>query len=141
MNTREQIGDLVPTPFSVESRWFCGKADVTTFSLSELLGTKLRALYQRSKGRDLFDLDYALRNSDVDPGQVASMFVRYVGASGLRVSTSEFTENLLRKCGDRQFCQDIVPLLRAGIDYDVNEAAERVTALLLARIDPAWRKL
>ncbi len=141
MNTREHIGDPVGIPFSVTSRWFSGAANITTFPLAELLGTKLRALYQRRKGRDLFDLDYALRNSNVDPEQVAAMFVRYVGASGLRISTSEFTGNLLRKCGDKQFCQDIMPLLRAGIDYDVNGAAERVTSLLLARIDAAWTKL
>ena len=32
-----------------------GKCEITTYSLNELLGTKLRALYQRKKGRDLFD--------------------------------------------------------------------------------------
>jgi hypothetical protein len=33
------------------------------------------------------------------------MFVRYVGASGLRISASEFTDNLERKRGDKQFRQ------------------------------------
>lgn len=36
------------------------------FARPELLGTKLRALYQRKKGRDLFDLWYALRHADVE---------------------------------------------------------------------------
>ncbi|MGH2469017.1 MAG: nucleotidyl transferase AbiEii/AbiGii toxin family protein [Chloroflexota bacterium] len=40
----------------MKSPWFTGSADVPTFALEELLGTKLRALYQRRKGRDLFDL-------------------------------------------------------------------------------------
>ena len=141
MNTREHIGDLVSMPFSVSSRWYSGAADITTFSLPELLGTKLRALYQRRKGRDLFDLDYALKHSDVDPEQVVAVFVRYVSASGLRISTSEFLGNLEQKRGDRQFCQDIVPLLRTGIDYDVNTAAEQVASALLARIDSAWEIL
>jgi len=139
-NTREHIGDLMSTPFAVSSRWFTGAADITTFSLPELLGTKLRALYQRRKGRDLFDLDYALKHSDVDPEQVVAMFVRYVSASGLRISTSEFLENLEHKRGDRQFGQDIVPLLRPGIDYDVNAAAKRVADALLTRIDSAWNR-
>ena len=39
------------------SRWFTGAAKVLTYDLDELLGTKLRALYQRKKGRDLFDLN------------------------------------------------------------------------------------
>ncbi|HZH94439.1 MAG TPA: nucleotidyl transferase AbiEii/AbiGii toxin family protein [Flavisolibacter sp.] len=40
----------------VESRWFTGEAGIPTYDIHELLGTKLRALYQRKKGRDLFDL-------------------------------------------------------------------------------------
>jgi predicted nucleotidyltransferase component of viral defense system len=42
-------------PFEVRSGWFSGKCEIRTYSINELLGTKLRALYQRSKGRDLFD--------------------------------------------------------------------------------------
>lgn len=38
------------------SGWFSGEVDVTTYSLEELIGTKLRALYRRRKGRDLYDL-------------------------------------------------------------------------------------
>jgi len=41
--------------FTVDSRWFQGQAKICTYSLDELMGTKLRALYQRKKGRDLFD--------------------------------------------------------------------------------------
>ena len=46
--------------FKVESGWFTGVAQLTTYHLEELVGTKLRALYQRKKGRDLFDLYLAL---------------------------------------------------------------------------------
>ena len=141
VNTREHIGDLVTVPFAVNSRWFSGTASVTAFSLAELLGTKLRALYQRRKGRDLFDLDHALMHSQVVPEQVVAMFVRYVSASGLHISTSEFISNLDRKCDDRQFRRDIVPLLRAGIEYDVDKAVERVTNVLLTGIDSAWASL
>ncbi len=58
INTREHFAVLGFTkrPFSVESRWYSGRADISTFELDELLATKMRALYQRRKGRDLFDL-------------------------------------------------------------------------------------
>lgn len=141
INTREHVGNLVSVPFSVNSRWFSGNAQITTFSLAELLGTKLRALYQRRKGRDLFDLDYALRTSDVDADDVTAAFVRYVAQSGLHISASEFSDNLERKRADRQFCQDIVPLLRAGVEYDVNAASEHVAETLISRIDAAWDDL
>jgi predicted nucleotidyltransferase component of viral defense system len=48
-------------PVRVDNPWFTRGADVVTFALEELLGTKLRALYQRKRGRDLFDLGRALQ--------------------------------------------------------------------------------
>lgn len=42
--------------FSVSSDWINGEAEIRTYQLEELLGIKLRALFQRKKGRDLFDL-------------------------------------------------------------------------------------
>jgi len=61
-NTREHftINDLVKVAFDVNSKWFKGGCMLTTYVLEELLGTKLRALYQRKKGRDLYDLYIAL---------------------------------------------------------------------------------
>lgn len=47
---------LTKIPLKVENSWFTGEAELTTYHFEELLGTKLRALYQRKKGRDLFDL-------------------------------------------------------------------------------------
>jgi predicted nucleotidyltransferase component of viral defense system len=42
-------------PFAVDNAWFSGSGNILTFKLEELLGSKLRALYQRRKGRDLFE--------------------------------------------------------------------------------------
>jgi predicted nucleotidyltransferase component of viral defense system len=55
INSREHftVYGLQQHRFDVSSRWFSGSADVRTYELDELLGTKLRALYQRKKGRDL----------------------------------------------------------------------------------------
>lgn len=36
-------------PYSIESPWYAGQALITTYSLNEMLATKLRALYQRNK--------------------------------------------------------------------------------------------
>lgn len=58
INSREHFNvlGLERKQFEVRSRWFSGAASIVTYALDELLGTKLRALYQRKKGRDLFDL-------------------------------------------------------------------------------------
>ena len=58
IQTREHFSAYghVTLPHSVSSRWFAGRAEILTFEVDELLATKLRALYQRRRGRDLFDL-------------------------------------------------------------------------------------
>ena len=58
INSREHftVLGLEKHNLDIQSRWFSGGASILTYSLDELLGTKMRALYQRKKGRDLFDL-------------------------------------------------------------------------------------
>jgi predicted nucleotidyltransferase component of viral defense system len=69
-------------PFSVSSRWFEGKCEIATYELDELLGTKMRALYQRKKTRDLFDLALALRQQNADPERVIKTFTAYMEHDG-----------------------------------------------------------
>ena len=37
-------------PFKIKNEWFSGETQIRTYNLNKLLGTKWRALYQRSKG-------------------------------------------------------------------------------------------
>jgi len=52
---RSPVRPPIRIPFRVDSSWFTGSADVLTFTLDEVVATEFRALFQRSKGRDLFD--------------------------------------------------------------------------------------
>lgn len=79
--------------FEMRSRWWTGSAQITTFSLEELLGTKLRALFQRKKGRDLYDVWYALKGG-ANAEKVVTCFARYMRESGRTVSRAEFEQNL-----------------------------------------------
>lgn len=132
VNTREHfaIMGFTKTRLSVENPWFSGEADVTTYPLEELLGTKLRALYQRKKGRDLFDLASALtRAPSLDTRKVVECFRGYLLREGLSVSRAQFEANLAGKAGDPAFTQDLTPLLaprasRAGEDYDAQKGIE-----------------
>ncbi len=125
INTRESftVYGYESRPLEVQSDWFSGKADIKTFALDELLGTKLRALYQRKKGRDLFDPWLCNSTLTVDPERVVNSFLQYMNNNGMKVSRAEFEENLLRKLEDRAFLSDIRPLLRPGLTYDANKAA------------------
>lgn len=128
INTREHFSvlGLVKRPFYLDSRWFSGGAEITTYDLEELLGTKLRALYQRKKSRDLFDLWTVSRQSSIDHKRLVECFQRYVEHDGLRISRVEFEANLRRKLADPEFGRDIVPLLATGVSWNQEAAAEYI---------------
>ncbi|MFH1845359.1 MAG: nucleotidyl transferase AbiEii/AbiGii toxin family protein [bacterium] len=136
INTREHFNvfGLQERKFQVESRWFSGSASILTYQLDELMGTKLRALYQRKKGRDLFDLWIASRLGSVDNGRVVECFQRYLEQTNLRVSRAEFEENLSAKLNDSRFLNDIAPLLAPGCPWDLEDAARYARENLLVRL-------
>jgi len=109
--------------FSVDSRWFSGSASILTYHLDELLGTKVRALYQRKKGRDLFDLWAAFTTPHAQPERVIGCFLHYLDQEGHKVSRAEFEQNLYEKLGDPRFISDIRPLVVADSGFDPAMAA------------------
>jgi len=136
INTREHftVLGLEERAFSVESRWYSGSAAIRTYHLDELLSTKLRALYQRKKGRDLFDLWAAQSGGRVDAARVVHCLLRYLDKSGLRVSRAEFEANFAAKLADSTFAQDVTPLLGPRVDWNIEDAARYVGEELLARL-------
>ncbi len=127
-------------PFAVSSRWFEGSCEIGSYELDELLGTKLRALYQRKKGRDLFDLAIALKKPEVDPSRILEAFSAYMDYRGHRVTRAQFEQNMDAKLRDPQFTADIGPLLAAGFSWDLEAAAASVSTGLIKFLagDP-WR--
>ncbi len=142
INTREHFTELgvVHLPLKIENPWFSSEADVTTFSLPELLGTKLRALYQRKKGRDLFDLWFALeQRRDLDVDALLRSFHRYMSEGRHTVTRAQFEENLHRKGKDPDFRADVPPLLRSGVGWDFDRALATVRERLIERLPgDAW---
>ncbi|MGO9375211.1 MAG: nucleotidyl transferase AbiEii/AbiGii toxin family protein [Syntrophobacteraceae bacterium] len=136
INSREHFNvfGLVKRPMEVKSRWFTGSATIQTFHLDELLGTKMRALYQRKKGRDLFDLWIAGKETEVNPERVVSSFRQYMEHEGHKVSRAEYEENLIKKLKNPLFAKDISPLLIADSDWNFQEAADFVMHELVARL-------
>jgi predicted nucleotidyltransferase component of viral defense system len=137
VNTREHFAvfPIRKKPYQVRSRWFSGECKVNIYSLEELLATKLRALYQRKKGRDLFDLWYGLTKGKADPRKIAEAFRRYVELQELKITQKQLRKNLLLKIKDRNFTNDTLPLLRPDINYSVEEAYLRLDEKLLSLLD------
>ena len=117
INTREHVSVLgyVRKNFSVASTWFSGETEILTYHLEELMGTKLRALYQRNKGRDLFDFWFIMNHCQLDLPQTLEVFQHYLRRQELTVSRAEFEKNLHEKKTSQLFLDDTPPLLRADI--------------------------
>ena len=142
INTREHLAVLgfIRHQYSVESHWYSGLANIKTFELDELLATKMRALYQRRKGRDLFDLVMGLADNRSDPGRIIAVFQQYMDQDAGPVTRAMFERNLAIKIADVQFNADMNALLRTGIGWHPMEAMQTVSRQLISRLPgDAWK--
>ncbi len=144
INTGEHFTALghKTTNFDLQSSWFKGKCKILTFEIEEILGTKLRALYQRKKGRDLYDMSMAfLHFKNLDDNKMIACFQNYMKHGGATVSRAEFEANLHHKLNDNAFLEDIQPLLRPGAaKFDAQREGELLKNRMLALLpgDP-WK--
>ena len=136
INTREHFAVLGAQhrTFVVDSPWFSGSAEVSAFQIEEILGTKLRALYQRKKGRDLYDLWLALTSLAVDDEKIVACFNRYLSHDQTSISRADFEANMSAKLQAPAFREDIVPLLPSGAQYPIVEAAALIQERLVAKL-------
>jgi predicted nucleotidyltransferase component of viral defense system len=136
INTREHfaLGEHQVIPFDVDSRWFSGATEIRTFGLHELLATKLRALYQRKKGRDLYDLWKAGQEEELDYETIVDQFHEYMTRGETPIRRFEFDDNLQSKRTDRSFTTDIGPLLADPGEFDFDSAFEFVVENYISRL-------
>ena len=123
-------------PFEVKSTWFNDECNLITYKLEELLGTKLRALYQRRKGRDLYDLWKALTISNLNPDLLIKCYKEYMNFSLEKPipSKKEFLMNIEAKKIDTDFLGDTAALLRPDEKYNHEEAFKIVIDTLIERM-------
>jgi predicted nucleotidyltransferase component of viral defense system len=137
INTREHfhVLGLKQIPFKIDNGWFSGESGLTSYELEELLATKLRALYQRRKGRDLFDLYWAMKNNQVDAEKIIHCYKTYMKFSvGSTPSQKQFIVNMQEKMEDKEFLLDIRSIHKPGIQFDNNEAWKIVRKELIERM-------
>ncbi|HTU92345.1 MAG TPA: nucleotidyl transferase AbiEii/AbiGii toxin family protein [Gemmataceae bacterium] len=144
INTREHesLYGFKTYPFQVISGWHQAKAEIFSFEPEEILGTKLRALLQRHKNRDLFDLNQGLLQLGLDCDRVIACFQHYLALEGHPISRAQAEERMLKKL-NQSLTEDIEPLLPAGVNFkddDAIAAFGRVWGELIRRIpgDP-WK--
>ncbi len=138
INTREHksLLGLKRYPFAVSSPWFSGTSDIVSYEPEELFGTKLRALLQRRKNRDLFDLNEGLLQGRLDGDQVIACFDYYLGLEGISISRAEAEQRMLQKL-ERSLIEDVGPLLPGGVEFsdgDAVKAFDRIWNSLITKI-------
>jgi predicted nucleotidyltransferase component of viral defense system len=118
---------------AVNTEWYSAKAVVRTFQPEELVATKIRAIYQRSKGRDLFDIWLALTELALDTDLILKGFEPYRPDG---YSSRLAINNLEDKLNDTTFRDDISNLIIAHAEnYDVDVAGNMLINNLLKHID------
>lgn len=129
INTREHesLRGTQTIPFSVESKWFSGEAAILTMHLEEMLATKMRALYQRSKGRDLFDLLYFYYNKPtLDWMSVAQCFEEIMKRSDTPITRAVFEKNVYEKIKKKSYLADMDVLIAPWAQKYTEEHAMQV---------------
>ena len=145
INTREHdsVLGIQQYPFAVENGWFQATANIASFAPEELFATKLRALLQRRKNRDLFDLHMGLQQLSMNPEALLACFDHYVTLEGKPITRANAEQRMLEKL-THSLTEDIGPLLPPGIKFhgdDAVAAFESIWTILITRIkgDP-WKQ-
>lgn len=109
---------MVRVPFSVENDWFSGQCELLTYELDELVGIKVR---------DLFDVYTALITDKLNLDRVMTAYDRYLRFVASHAPTyKEFVLNMDEKMHNPEFLGDTTDLLRPGLTFDPQPAWEKV---------------
>jgi len=137
INTTEhfQVLPLRFEPFTIDSEWFTDSCEIVTYELEELIATKLRALYQRRKGRDLFDLWYVFKYGlIIEPTRAIEVFQKYCANENTVISRELFQKNMEMKRLNKDFQVDMNVLLPHQVIWDFEEAVDFVQNHVIAHI-------
>jgi predicted nucleotidyltransferase component of viral defense system len=134
VNTREHASlyGLKSYPFAVDNDWYQAKAEIASFTPEELFGTKLRALLQRRKNRDMFDLHYALEQLTFDDDKLVACFHHYLKLEGQQITRAMAEQRMLQKL-TASLIEDIAPLLPTGVRYGESDAVKAFNGI--------WKRL
>ena len=135
INTTEHFHVLASQTIEhhINTNWFSGVSAIHTYTLEELMATKLRALYQRRKGRDLFDVWFICSQNKLDTNSMLQIFQKYCAYNGVVITKRDFTENLQLKRASKDFQIDMSVLLpkTTAISWDFSRALDYVQTTII----------
>lgn len=98
---------------------------VKTYRLEELAATKLRALYGRRKGRDIYDLAQ-IGAIDLDERALRKLTLYYFYHAKMVFHYPTFRANVEEKLRYRGFADDVRGLIRTDQQFDWQQASQTV---------------
>jgi predicted nucleotidyltransferase component of viral defense system len=142
INTTEHFHllDLQKQKFSMNSEWFSGEADLLVYQFEEMTATKFKALYQRRKGRDLFDTWMILDRNMIDVDKTIGLLEDYCNQVDEQITRALFERNMILKKDHPDFYFDMQSLLAIDTDWDFNKAFDMVMTELIPKLKgEAWK--
>lgn len=128
--------------FDMPSEWFSGNTSILSYTLDELMGTKLRALYQRRKGRDLFDLWFVRNKKLINPKNVVSIFEQYCTFNNELITRALFEKSLHAKKQAQDFQSDTISLLPTGMNWNFSSAIKLIESEFVSKLQgESWKGL
>lgn len=98
---------------------------INTYVIEELIATKLRALYDRLKGRDIYDL-YFLSSFDFDRIYVRKLVLYYFYRSKKIFDPKLFFKNISDKFMSGRYVDDVFTFIRADVPFSIDKGVERL---------------
>jgi predicted nucleotidyltransferase component of viral defense system len=102
-----------------------GLVDVITYTLEELTATKLRALLERFKGRDIYDLCF-ISQLNPDPTVTRKMFLYYFYRARKIFNPKIHYRNLTKRYESGNYVDDVSAFVKPTVKFDLVEAAQHV---------------
>lgn len=102
-----------------------GLADIVTYTLEELTATKLRALLERFKGRDIYDLFFISRLKP-DSKIIRKMFLYYFYRSRKVFNPKVHYENIIKRYESGNYIDDVTAFIKPTVTFDLTAATKGV---------------
>jgi predicted nucleotidyltransferase component of viral defense system len=114
-------------PLKKEIKTPDGLANVLTYTLEELTSTKLRAMLERFKGRDIYDL-YFISQLKSDTTVVRKMFLYYFYKSRKVFNPKVHYKAIQKRYESRNYVDDVTDFVKPTVTFNLREAAKDVIA-------------
>jgi predicted nucleotidyltransferase component of viral defense system len=112
-------------PLQKQLRTPTGAANVTTYTLEELASTKLRALVERNRGRDIYDL-YFISKLKPNSTVIRKMFLYYFYRSRKVFNPKIHYKNLTNRYENGTYTDDVSDFVKPTVPFDLRKGAKEV---------------